>query len=83
MRVIMKRRTAGQGMTEYLIIVALIAISTIGLIRITSSSLKIGFGKIANALQGKEKNVGRYEEVNSDDVRGRNMNDFNSGVQKK
>lgn len=78
----MKKRNTGQGMTEYLIIVGLIAVSTIGLVRITSGSMKIGFGLIANALQGKEEKVGAYEKVNKSDVKGRNMDDFNHGVEK-
>ncbi len=73
------RRNAGQGMTEYLIIVALMAISAIAIIRTTSNSLKVGFGKIANALQGKQETTS-FEEVNESDTKGRNLGDFNTGV---
>lgn len=70
----------GQGMTEYLIIVALIAISAIAIVRATSSSMKVGFGKIAAALQGTEYEGSEAEEVSSEKTKGRSMNDFDRGV---
>lgn len=70
---------SGQGMTEYLIIVALIAISAIAILRSTSSSLKVGFGKISAALQGKKYSGAKAEEVTSEKTKGRSMNDFDHG----
>lgn len=43
----------GQGMTEYIIIVALIAIAAIGIISIFGQQIKTVFGLSANALAGK------------------------------
>lgn len=74
------KKNKGQGMTEYLIIVALIAISSIAIVRTTGSSLKIAFGKVANALQGKESSPGRAERVTANKTKGRSMDDFNDGV---
>ncbi|MBU1536524.1 hypothetical protein KKF84_14460 [Myxococcota bacterium] len=46
----------GQGMTEYIIIVALIAIAAIGVITIFGDDIRKLFGASANALAG-ETNV--------------------------
>lgn len=48
------RSEEGQGMTEYIIIVALIAIAAIGVITIFGNNLRNLFGASANALAGKE-----------------------------
>jgi Flp pilus assembly pilin Flp len=69
-----------QGMTEYLIIVALIAISAIAIIRSTSSSLKVAFGKVASALQGTTYSGSEAESVTEEKTRGRSMNDFDRGA---
>jgi pilus assembly protein Flp/PilA len=47
-----KRR--GQGMTEYIIIVALIAIAAIGVITLFSNNIRKLFGASAEALAGNE-----------------------------
>ena len=72
------KRNQGQGMTEYLIIVALIAISAIAIVRTTGSSLKVGFGRVANVLQGKSKDDGNAsaESVTQAKTQGRDMGDF-------
>ncbi|QRO00635.1 hypothetical protein JRI60_17155 [Archangium violaceum] len=53
-----KRR--GQGMTEYIIIVALIAIAAIGVITLFGNNIRKLFGASAEALAGNEdvKNTG-------------------------
>ena len=48
------RSEEGQGMTEYIIIVALIAIAAIGVITIFGNNLRVLFTNSANALGGKE-----------------------------
>ena len=50
------RRTRGQGMTEYIIIVALIAIAAIGVITLFGDNIRGLFGISADALAG-ETNV--------------------------
>lgn len=74
------RKNTGQGMTEYLIIVALIAVSAIVVTRGTSQNMKVGFGKISNALRGIERSSGDYHDVSNSEVEGKDMNDFNEGV---
>lgn len=48
------RSENGQGMTEYIIIVALIAIAAIGVITVFGNNLRNLFANSANALGGNE-----------------------------
>ena len=75
----MKRKNAGQGMTEYLIIVGLIAVSAIAVTRTTSKNLQVGFGNIANALRGEDQNAGDAEDPASK-INARDLGDFNTGT---
>jgi Tfp pilus assembly protein PilV len=47
-----KNKQSGQSLTEYLILVALIAISSIGIIRILGQTTRAQLANITNALQG-------------------------------
>lgn len=69
-----------QGMTEYLIIVALIAVSSIAIMKTTSNSIKVGFGRISAALQGKKYSESHYEKVKSKDTQGKSFEDFDDGA---
>ena len=55
------RRSRGQGMTEYIIITALVAIAGIGIITIFGDNIRGLFGAAAQALAGKN-NVGNPGE---------------------
>ena len=47
-----KRNDAGQGMTEYIIIVALVAISSIGVMTVFGNDVRSLFGAATNAMAG-------------------------------
>jgi len=51
-----KLNQRGQGMTEYILIVALIAVAVIGVVKIFGSNVKSGFqdagGKVKDAVHG-------------------------------
>jgi pilus assembly protein Flp/PilA len=53
MKRLSRRRQSGQGMTEYIIIVALIAIGTIGVVSVFGDNIRKLFGTSANALNGQ------------------------------
>lgn len=57
------RSENGQGMTEYIIIVALIAIAAIGVITVFGNNLRVLFSNSANALAGNEEatNTGKSD----------------------
>ena len=50
----MMKKARGQGMTEYIIIVALIAIAAIGVITLFGDNIRKLFGASADALAGQE-----------------------------
>ncbi len=50
----MKKRTLGQGMTEYIIIVALIAVAAIGVFTLFGDVVKNQVGTMAAELGGNE-----------------------------
>ena len=49
----------GQSLTEYLILVALVAISSIGIIKLLGQTVTVQFSNITNSLQGR--NVKKIE----------------------
>ncbi len=48
----------GQGLIEYLIIVAIMAVSTIGIVSVMGQTVKGKFATITNSLQGRTQKVG-------------------------
>lgn len=48
------RKSRGQGMTEYIIIVALIAIAAVGVVTLFGNNIRKLFGASANVLAGKD-----------------------------
>lgn len=59
------RRSRGQAMTEYIIIVSLIAIAAIGVITLFGDNIKKLFGMSADALAGEENVVNRAQRSNT------------------
>ena len=64
-----RRRESGQGMTEYIIIVALIAIAAIGVVTLFGDNIRDLFGGASDALAGEtnvtigtEKTSGKHTE---------------------
>jgi Flp pilus assembly pilin Flp len=59
------RKRRGQGMTEYIIIVALIAIAAIGIITLFGNNIRKLFGASAEALAGAEtvENTGQTADT--------------------
>ena len=68
------RRKRGQGMTEYIIIIAIVAIGAILIVGIFGKQIKSTFGRISKALSGKEE---RAKNPNISDAGKRDdMGDF-------
>ncbi len=49
------RKARGQGMTEYIIIVALIAIAAVGVVTVFGNNIRALFGASAGVLAGKDQ----------------------------
>ena len=75
------RSKKGQGLIEYLIIVALIAIATMGIMRVMSQSVSAKFAKITQSLQGTNNTVDiRTEEIQEQHFKKKDMGDFFYGT---
>lgn len=47
----------GQGLTEYLILVAILAVASIGIVRVFGQTITSQFTNITYAIQGNDKEV--------------------------
>jgi Flp pilus assembly pilin Flp len=77
----MLKKARGQGMTEYIIIVALIAIAAIGVITLFGDNIKALFGMSADALAG-ETNVAKRTTKSKGELEKKKLSNFaeqNSG----
>jgi Flp pilus assembly pilin Flp len=61
------RDKKGQGMTEYIIIVALIAIAAIGVVTLFGDNIRALFSASADALTGKEQVTVKTKEFQGKD----------------
>jgi pilus assembly protein Flp/PilA len=73
------RKTRGQGMTEYIIIVALIAIAAIGVITLFGDNIKKIFGASANAIAGQATVANTGKKANNA-IQNKNMQNFGNNA---
>ncbi len=64
----MMKKARGQGMTEYIIIVALIAIAAIGVITLFGDNIRKLFGASADALAGEESVTAKTKKFDGSGV---------------
>lgn len=69
------KKARGQGMTEYIIIVALIAIAAIGVITLFGDNIRALFGQSANALAG-EQSVTKRTNVSKTEMEQKALKNF-------
>lgn len=74
----MLKKARGQGMTEYIIIVALIAIAAIGVITLFGDNIKALFGMSADALAG-DTAVKKRTTYSNQKYEKKKMSDFAEG----
>jgi pilus assembly protein Flp/PilA len=80
----LRRDESGQGMTEYIIIVALIAIAAIGVVTIFGDNIRALFAGATNALAGEQKVKVGSEKARQSHTKSRTLKNFaedNSGQQ--
>lgn len=69
----------GQSLIEYLIIVALVAVASIGMIKAVGTNISIHFANIAKALSGDSSEITPVK-VQSGQVKTRDLSDYMKGV---
>jgi Flp pilus assembly pilin Flp len=70
----------GQTLIEYLIIVALIAVTTIGMIKAVGTNISVHFANIAKALAGDASKDISPVKVHADQVQTRDLHDYMKGA---
>lgn len=69
----------GQGLVEYLVIVALMGVATIAIVRVMGQTVTSRFASITYALQGVKKSVAA-ERVEESHYKKKDLGDFFDGV---
>lgn len=70
----------GQSLIEYVILVALIGVASMGFVRILQKTVNVNIGRIVNSLQGDGKNKPSHEKISDEDYYKRGFNDFMNGA---
>lgn len=71
------RNQRGQGLIEYVILVALVAVATMGLVKSLQGSVQVNLSRIIYALQGREAGVrGDHQPLKQSDISKKDFSDF-------
>ena len=73
------RSAKGQGMTEYIIIVALIAIAAIGVVSLFGDNIRGLFSASANGLAGMESTDPKTSKADAKHYNHKNLKSFGTG----
>lgn len=73
------RNARGQGLIEYLVIVALVAVATIGVVRVLGQAVNSRFATITYALQGKKAKP-TVDTIPEEHLKKRDLGNFMDGV---
>lgn len=75
------KKQNGQGLIEYLIIMALMAIATMAIMRVMSKTVSIKFAQVTEALQGKKSSTPlAVEDIQTQHIKKKDMSDFFNGA---
>jgi len=70
----------GQSLIEYMVIVALMAVATMGVMRVLSQTTSGKLASITQSLQGGKGNINiQFEKIEAHDLRKKDMGDFFRG----
>lgn len=70
----------GQGLIEYLIIVALVAVATMGVVRVVGANVSVQFARVNQALGGKAVDHMNEHNVSKDMVKKKDLSNFLEGA---
>jgi Flp pilus assembly pilin Flp len=74
------RNQRGQSLIEYVILVALVGVATIGMVRLLQKSVKVNLANVVHALQSDKKHKESFETISEDDLRKSDFSDFMNGA---
>jgi len=70
----------GQGLIEYLIIVALVGVATITVMKVIGQNVRAQFARVSNAIQGKNSKDVETTQIRESQYKTRDMGDFFRGA---
>ena len=74
-----RSKSKGQSLVEYLILVALMAVASIGIVKVLGQNLQAQFARVGQALKGESKKP-RLQRINKSDYQQRDLGDFFKGA---
>jgi Flp pilus assembly pilin Flp len=77
------KNNRGQGLIEYVILVALVGVATISMVRVLQKSINVNLANVIHALQSDGKRRDKFERITEDDLRKRDFSDFMNGAQNR
>lgn len=69
----------GQGLIEYLIIVALIAVAGITVMKVLGQNIRAQYARVSQAIQGKSSSHIEMQAVRDNQYKSRDLSDFFKG----
>lgn len=69
----------GQSISEYLILTALIAVASIGVIQVLSANIRSRIANIARAIGGENGNVLKAQDVKREHYEIKDLGNFSNG----
>lgn len=70
----------GQGLIEYVILVALVGVATMGMVRILQKTVKVNLANVIHSLQSDKKRKESFEKIEESDLRKSDFSDFMNGA---
>jgi len=77
------KNNSGQALLEYLLLVALMAVASFGVIKLLNHSVRGKFVQAIDAIQGRESSRVRFDRPEEGDYKKRDMSDFMRGASNK
>ncbi len=74
------RQKKGQGLVEYMVLVALIAIGTVGVVRVVGSNIAVQFENINRGLGSKTASQLQTQSADSSLLNKKDLSDFLQGA---
>lgn len=73
----------GQGLIEYLLLVALMAVASIAVIKVLQKTMNVQYANIIKGLQGDSGGKVQHEKIKNTHYKKKDLNDFMQGAVNK
>ncbi len=73
----------GQGLVEYLLLVALMAVASIAVLKVLQKTMNVQYANIIKSLQGEDGGKVQHERVRESHYKKKDLNDFMQGAVNK